>query len=132
MLYATKPFKDSNAYVSTEIDLKVAINTTNIKWGSNNITSILNSILNSIFQGTYPQKLSYGWYNYYPTLSATQADGLQAAHMLKANSEGATIIRENKGNSYARLHLTDVKYADLSNASSATTWTFELDIQPSK
>ncbi|MCH7295858.1 HmuY family protein [Acinetobacter higginsii] len=124
----TDKFKDSNAYVATEADLKAAVSTSNVKWGSNSIASILNPT----FKGTYPQKLSYGWYNYYPTLSAAQADGLQAAHMLKANTDSATIIRGNKGNSYARLHLKDVKYADPSNASSATTWTFELDIQPAK
>lgn len=121
-------FKDSNAYVSTEADLKAAVATTNIKWGSNTI----NSILNPAFKGAYPQKLTYGWYNYYPTLSAAQTDGLQAAHMLKANPEGATIIRGNKGNSYARLHLTEIKYADPNNAVSPTTWTFELDIQPAR
>ncbi|WAU72334.1 HmuY family protein [Acinetobacter sp. TR11] len=121
-------FKDSNAYVTTEADLKAAVSTTNVKWGSNSITSILNPA----FKGTYPQKLSYGWYNYYPTLAAAQADGLQAAHMLKANTDSATVIRGNKGNSYARLHLKEVKYADPSNASSATTWTFELDVQPAK
>lgn len=121
-------FKDSHAYVTTEADLKAAVNTSNIKWGSNSI----NSILNPTFKGVYPQKLSYGWYNYYPTLSAAQADGLQAAHMLKANPESASLIRGNKGNSYARLHLTDIHYADPANASSATTWTFELDIQPAR
>lgn len=124
----TEQFKNTNAYLTTETDLKAAVSTTNVKWGSNSITSILNPT----FKGTYPQKLSYGWYNYYPTLAAAQADGLQAAHMLKANTESATIIRGNKGNSYARLHLKEVKYADPSNASSATTWTFELDVQPAK
>ncbi|AXY56697.1 hypothetical protein CDG60_09025 [Acinetobacter chinensis] len=121
-------FKDSNAFSDTLTDLKNAVNATGIKWTSNSITSLLNPT----FQGTYPAKLSYGWYNYYPTLQAAQADGLQAAHMLKANPDQATIIKGNTGKSYARMHLADLSYADPSSNASQTTWTFEFDIQPAK
>ena len=122
----TEKFKDANAYINTEADLKAAISATVSKWGSNTITSVLNPV----YQGTYPNKLSYGWYNYYPTVAAAQIDGMQAAHMLKANSNAATMLRGNKGNSYARMHLKEISYADPSNASSATTWSFEFDVQP--
>ncbi|QER38838.1 hypothetical protein F2A31_03635 [Acinetobacter suaedae] len=121
-------FKDTNAYASTEADLKASISTKITRWGSNTI----NSILNPAYQGAYPQKLSYGWYNYYPTLAAAQADGLQAMHTLKADSTGASMIRSNKGNSYARMHLTDIRYADPTDYNSTMTWTFEFDIQPAK
>ncbi|OTG80294.1 HmuY family protein [Acinetobacter sp. ANC 4648] len=124
----TEKFKDANAYINTEADLKAAISTVVTKWGANTITSVLNPV----YQGAYPNKLSYGWYNYYPTIAAAQTDGLQAAHMLKANSTAATMLRGNKGNSYARMHLKEISYADPSNASSATTWSFEFDVQPAK
>lgn len=124
----TEKFKDSNAFASTEADLKAVVSATITKWGANTITSVLNPN----FQGTYPNKLSYGWYNYYPTLTAAQADGLQAAHVLAANPNAATILRSNKSNSYARLHLKNISYADPTNNASATTWTFEFDIQPAK
>lgn len=121
-------FKDTNAYASTEADLKAAISAKITRWGSNTISSILNPAP----QETSSQKLSYGWYNYYPTLAAAQADGLQAMHTIKADPTGASMIRSNKGNSYARMHLTDIRYADPMNNKSATTWTFEFDIQPAK
>ncbi|MBY0446471.1 MAG: hypothetical protein K2Q15_14835 [Burkholderiales bacterium] len=50
--------------------------------------------------------------------------------MIKANPEVATMIRSAEGNSYARVHLTDIKYADPSNATSTKTWKIEFDIQP--
>ena len=124
----TDKFKDSNAYNTTLTDLKATTTATVNKWGSNTITSVLNPT----YQGAYPAKLSYGWYNYYPTITTAQADGLQAAHMLKANVDNASMIRGNKGTSYARVHLQDITYADPTNASSSTTWTFEFDIQPNK
>lgn len=121
-------FKDISAVTTTLTDLKNAAAVKITKWGSNTVTSVLNPN----FQGTYPNKLSYGWYNYYPTIAAAQADGLQAQHVLAANPNAASVIRGNKANSYARLHLKSITYADPTNNASATTWTFEFDIQPVK
>ena len=64
--------------------------------------------------------------------TAAQADGLQAAHVLAANPNAASVIRGNKANSYARLHLKSITYADPTNNASVTTWTFEFDIQSAK
>lgn len=121
-------FKDANAYTDTINDLKAAASTIVRKWGGNSVTSILNPS----FRGQYPSKLSYGWYNYYPTLVAAQEDGLAAAHMLKANPDAATILRGQNGKSYARMHLKHIQYADPKDNASATTWTFEFDMQPGK
>lgn len=121
-------FKDANAYNETINDLKAAASTSVKKWGGNSVTSILNPN----FLGQYPNKLSYGWYNYYPTLAAAQADGLAAAHMLKANPDAATMLRSKTAKSYARMHLKQIQYADPKNNASATTWTFEFDIQPER
>lgn len=120
-------FKDVNALNATQVALgTAAAQGTVARWGSNSV----NSILNPAYQGAYPSKLSYGWYNYYPTLATAQADGLGAAHMLGAIPDAASMIRSNTGKSYARMHLKNIQYADNSNASSQTTWTFEFDIQP--
>lgn len=120
-------FKDSNALENTKKDLKAAATLSTVnRWGSNSISSVLNPNA----QGTYPNKLSYGWYNYYPTITTAQADGLKAAHMLAANPNAASMIRSNTGNSYARVHLKEIQYEDPNNASSQTTWSFEFDIQP--
>lgn len=120
-------FKNTNALESTKTDLKAAASIVSVnRWGSNSISSVLNPT----FQGSYPNKLSYGWYHYYPTIDAAKADGLLAAHTLNANPEGASMLRSNTGNSYARMHLKEIKYEDPNNSSSKTTWTFEFDIQP--
>lgn len=121
-------FKNMNTLEDTKTDLKAAATATVAKWGSNSI----NSVLNPSVQGNYPNKLSYGWYNYYPTLATAEVAGLQAAHVLAANPNAASIIRGNKGNSYARMHLKQIRYADPTNNKSPTTWTFEFDIQPTK
>lgn len=121
-------FKDANAYIETVDDLKKTATVEVKKWGGNTITSILNPN----FRGQYPSKLSYGWYNYYPTKTAAEQDGLQAAHMLKANPDAATMLRGHTGKSYARMHLKEIRYADPADNSSATTWIFGFDIQPGK
>ena len=122
-------FKDTNALEATLADLKAVTDVEKVvKWGSNTVTSVLNPN----FQGTYPSKLSYGWYNYYPTLAAAQADGLQAQHVLAADPNAATMLRGDTGKSYARMHLKSIVYADPTNNASATTWTFEFDVQPVK
>jgi hypothetical protein len=88
------------------------------------------SPLNPAMKGNYPEPMNAGWYNYYSTAESAKQAGLAAAHMLKANPTAATMLRSAEGNSYARMHLTEIKYADPSKASSARTWKFEFDIQP--
>ena len=122
-------FKNANALNNTAIALETVAKQDSVtRWGSNAI----NSLLNPNFQGNYPNKLSYGWYNYYPTLAAAQADGLVKEHTLAANPNAGSLIRGNTGKSYARMHLKEIKYADPTDFNSQTTWTFEFDIQPAR
>jgi hypothetical protein len=95
------------------------------KWLSDKNASPLSPAAN----GNYPV-LDFGWYSYYGDAAVASKAGLAAAHMLKANSEAATMIRSAEGNSFARVHLVDIKYADPSSAKSIKTWKFEFDIQP--
>lgn len=89
------------------------------------------SALNPAYQGTYPAPLDYGWFTYYPTATAAEAAGLPAtAHLLKANPERATMLRGADGASYARFHVTDIRYATPGDARSQQTWTIQMDIQP--
>ena len=86
--------------------------------------------LSPTYTGAYPNALNYGWFNYYPTDAAGTAAGV-TQHMLKANPEAATLIRSSTGNSYARMHLTNIQYATATPAyTGKQTWTFEFDIQP--
>lgn len=88
------------------------------------------SQLSPTYTGTYPNALNYGWFNYYPTDAAAAPAGL-SQHQLKANLDAATLIRSSAGNSYARMHLTEIKYATATPAySGKQTWTLEFDIQP--
>lgn len=89
------------------------------------------SALNAAYRGTYPDTLDYGWYRYHPTAAAATAAGLlPVAHLLSANPQGAALLRSGEGNSYARFHVTEIRYADPANASSAQTWTIAFDVQP--
>lgn len=73
----------------------------------------------------------FGWYRYYPTAEAAAAAGLPAtAHTLGAVVDRGVMMRSAEGNSYARLHLTKIEYADPANARSPQTWTFAFDVQP--
>ncbi len=79
----------------------------------------------------YPNPLNYGWYTYYPTATAAASAGLPpVAHLIKANVDGASLLRGGEGNTYARFHVTQIAYADPNNASSQQTWTIEFDVQP--
>ena len=124
----TSQFKNPNAVESTKAGLELATKATKIPWSSNTIKSLLNPT----FQGAYPNKLSYGWYNYYPTVASAQAAGLQVEHTLAANPDAGSMIRGNNGKSYARMRLKEIRYADPKDSKSQTTWTFEFDVQPSK
>lgn len=88
------------------------------------------SQLSPTYTGTYPAALNYGWFSYYPTDAAAAPAGL-GQHQLKANPEAATLIRSSTGNSYARMHLTNIQYATATPAyTGKQTWTVEFDIQP--
>lgn len=88
------------------------------------------SQLSPAYTGTYPNALNYGWYSYYPTDAAAAAVGL-SQHQLKANPDAATLVKSGAGNSYARMHLTEIKYAAATPAySGKQTWTIEFDVQP--
>ncbi|MDO5101800.1 MAG: HmuY family protein [Lautropia sp.] len=73
----------------------------------------------------------FGWYRYYPTAELAAAAGLPAtAHTLGAVADKGVMMRSAEGNSYARVHLAKIEYADPANARSPQTWTFEFEVQP--
>ncbi len=96
------------------------------------IRDSFDSALNADYRGTYPDALDYGWYTYFPTPAAAAAAGVNppVAHILRANPEGAALLKSGEGNSYARFHLTDIRYADPAQSSSRQTWTIDFDVQP--
>ena len=89
------------------------------------------SKLQAAYTGSYPNPLNYGWFSYYPTAAAASAAGLPAvAHLIKANSDNASLLRGGEGTTYARFHLTRISYADPNANSSQQTWTINFDVQP--
>lgn len=90
----------------------------------------IGSSLSPSYTGSYPNALNYGWYSYYPTDAAGAAVGV-TQHILKANPDAATLVKSGEGNSYARMHLKEIKYATATPAyAGAQTWTIEFGIQP--
>ncbi|RZO86295.1 MAG: hypothetical protein EVA65_05035 [Oceanococcus sp.] len=85
------------------------------------------SVLNPDYTGSYPQPLDYGWFTYYPTGDA--ASGIPA-HGQTANTDSGALLRSGAGDSYARLRLAELNYADPADISSAQTWVFEFNVQP--
>lgn len=79
------------------------------------------SDLNPAYTGSYPN-LDYGWYTYNGMTHQLSAKPIDTA-------QGA-LIRSAEGNSYARVRLTEINYPD-STSYTPSSWTFELDIQPS-
>lgn len=67
--------------------------------------------------GTAPA-LDYGWYT------------LNANNIATARADKATMLRSGQGNSYARLRVANIAYADALDANSQQTWTINFDIQP--
>ncbi|TAM09889.1 MAG: hypothetical protein EPN72_07020 [Nevskiaceae bacterium] len=99
-------------------------------WTKDSTRSVLNPDPRGAPTGGAPTNpIEYGWYTYYPTTDTATAVGLPAAHMLKAVPEGASLIRSGTGNSYARLHVTAISYAE-PNAGAQQSWTIEFGIQP--
>lgn len=85
------------------------------------------SVLNPAYSGSYPNPLDYGFYIYYPNGDTAQGIG---RNQVAANADSGVLIRSGGGDSYARLRLVDVTYADPSSATSQQTWTFEFNLQP--
>lgn len=78
------------------------------------------SDLNPAYTGNFPN-LDFGWYTY---------NG--ATHQLNAkpiDSAQGALVRSAEGNSYARVRLDEINYAD-DQATTATSWAFKVDIQP--
>lgn len=95
------------------------------------VRDALASALNPASQGGYPGPVDYGWYVYHLTAASAQAAGLPAVpHLLQARPDRGTLVRGGEGNTYARMRLAAIAYANPSDASSAQTWTFEFDVQP--
>ncbi len=91
----------------------------------------LSSELGPQYRGAYPDPLDFGWYRYFPPAAAAQSAGLPpTAHLLAANPDAATLLRSGEGNSYARMHVTAISYADPNNSASQQTWTIAFDVQP--
>ena len=100
---------------------------------SNWVRDTASSTLAPAYQGTYPQPLDYGWYRYFPTAEAAAAAGLPAvAHLLQANPDRGSLVRSGEGNSYARMRLAGIRYAEPTNISSQQTWTIEFGVQPAQ
>ncbi|WP_019518778.1 HmuY family protein [Faucicola boevrei] len=78
------------------------------------------SVLNPTYTGSYPNLLDFGWYTYNPT-------NHKIAVKTEETTQGA-LLRSGEGNSYARMHLTDIQYQ--SNEALPNIWKFEFDIQP--
>ena len=93
------------------------------KW----VKDTIGSQLAPTYTGVYPAALNYGWFSYAPTASAIPGLG---QHQLKANEQAATLVRSGAGNSYARMHLTNISYAPANPAyNGQQTWTIKFDVQ---
>jgi len=75
------------------------------------------SSLNPAATGNYPN-LDYGWFTY---------NG--GNHRMTANPNKGALIRSAAGNSFARMHLTQINYPD-ATTTAASFWEFKFDIQP--
>lgn len=94
------------------------------------VSDSIGSMLSPAYTGAYPGALNFGFYTYYPTDAAAAPAGL-GAHQLRANPEAATLVRSGSGDSYARMRLTDIRYASATPAyTGQQTWTFEFHVQP--
>lgn len=83
------------------------------------IQDTFSSELNPTYKGKFPV-LDYGWYTY---------DG--RTHKLSAKPESVAegaLIRSAEGNSYARMRLKEIGYAD--GSPSPTNFVYHFDIQP--
>lgn len=88
--------------------------------GATWVTDKFGSALNPAYTGNYPT-LDYGWYTYNGTTHLISAKP-------EATAKGA-LIRSAEGDSYARMRLVDIKYANPS-VPAPTSFVYQLDIQP--
>lgn len=86
------------------------------------VTDKNSSELNPSYTGTYPN-LDYGWYTYNGMTHQLNAKPIDSA-------QGA-LIRSSDGDSYARMRLAEINYADASS-NQATSWVFKFDVQSAK
>lgn len=97
-------------------------------WVKDGLKSTLNPA--GVMNGSYPNMtVNYGWYTYYASAAVASPVGL-VAHQLKANTDQGSLLRSGEGDSYARVRLAQIQYADPTSATSAQTWTFQFDVQP--
>lgn len=80
------------------------------------------SDLNPTYTGNYPN-LDFGWYTYNGMTHQLSAKSID-------NSQGA-LIRSAEGDSYARVRLDKIIYAD-ATTTTPSSWVFNIDIQPAK
>lgn len=96
-------------------------------WGADGISSSLNPP----YQGSYPNAMDFGFYKYYPTDAAGEAVGL-TQHMLGANTENGAMIRSGEGNTYARMQIASIEYAEVDEDeqpyNGQRTYTIEFDV----
>lgn len=88
--------------------------------GATWVTDKFGSALNPPYTGNYPT-LDFGWYTY---------DG--TTHLLTAKPEATAkgaLIRSAEGDSYARIRLVEIKYANAA-VPAPTSFVYQLDIQP--
>ena len=77
----------------------------------------LKSALNPAYQGDVRTGLDYGFYFY----TGLNADHPAGTHAFIANPENGVLLRSGEGNSYARVHLTNIAEGQ---------YTFDFDVAP--
>lgn len=81
------------------------------------------SVLNPPYKGSYNKPpLDYGMYVFVPGKYTFETKA-------KDKALGA-IIRSNTGNSYAKMYIDTISYANAKDYKSDTTWKIKFDIQP--
>lgn len=83
------------------------------KWVKDSLTSALNPA----YQGNVQTGLDYGFY-LYTGLNASHPAGV---HKFVANPENGVLLRSGEGNSYARVHLTNIENGQ---------YTFNFEVAP--
>ncbi|MFY9178917.1 MAG: hypothetical protein WAO12_03945, partial [Venatoribacter sp.] len=83
------------------------------KWVKDSLTSALNPA----YQGNVQTGLDYGFYFY----TGLNADHPAGKHAFIANPDNGVLLRSGEGNSYARVHLTNIAEGQ---------YTFDFDVAP--
>lgn len=115
------------ALMASELTDELATPSSARMWVSDSVSSPLSPD----YRGQFPAALDFGFYKYYPSAETAAAAGLPAtANSLSANAEQGTLLRSGEGNSFARMRLVEIQYADPNDSASQQTWTVEFGIQP--